>query len=152
MKLSHGKSQINSLELLQYLGDVSLKDSLILLGKDIPTNILIWGILKILLLGVFSYQKNLVIWLWTKPMQVMTNGRFKSVKHRVLADPTKSRLSMIYFGGPPLCEKIAPLPSLMLKGEESFYKEFTWWEYKKAAYASRLADNRLGPFEKSAAD
>ncbi|TKY71973.1 Gibberellin 2-beta-dioxygenase [Spatholobus suberectus] len=85
-------------------------------------------------------------------LQVMTNGRFKSVKHRVLADTTKSRLSMIYFGGPPLSEKIAPLPSLMLKGEESLYKEFTWWEYKKAAYTSRLADNRLGPFEKSASD
>ncbi|KAK7412577.1 hypothetical protein VNO78_04048 [Psophocarpus tetragonolobus] len=85
-------------------------------------------------------------------LQVMTNGRFKSVKHRVLADPTKSRLSMIYFGGAPLSEKIQALPSLMLKGEESLYKEFTWWEYKKAAYASRLADNRLGSFEKSAAD
>ncbi|CAJ1962186.1 unnamed protein product [Sphenostylis stenocarpa] len=85
-------------------------------------------------------------------LQVMTNGRFKSVKHRVLADTTKSRLSMIYFGGPALSEKIAPLPSLMSEGEESLYKEFTWWEYKKAAYASRLADNRLAPFEKSAAD
>ncbi|XP_027335239.1 gibberellin 2-beta-dioxygenase-like [Abrus precatorius] len=83
-------------------------------------------------------------------LQVMTNGRFKSVKHRVLADTSKSRLSMIYFGGPPLSEKIAPLPSLMLKEEESLYKEFTWWEYKKAAYNSRLADNRLGPFEKYA--
>ncbi|XP_014517724.1 gibberellin 2-beta-dioxygenase [Vigna radiata var. radiata] len=85
-------------------------------------------------------------------LQVMTNGRFKSVKHRVLADTTKSRLSMIYFGGPALSEKIAPLPSVMVKGEESLYKEFTWWEYKKAAYTSRLADNRLAPFEKSAAD
>jgi gibberellin 2-oxidase len=84
-----------------------------------------------------------------KLMQVLTNGRFKSVKHRVLADTTKSRLSMIYFGGPPLSEKIVPLPSLMLKKEESLYKEFTWYEYKKAMYNSRLADYRLGPFEKS---
>ncbi|XP_004486022.1 gibberellin 2-beta-dioxygenase-like [Cicer arietinum] len=80
-------------------------------------------------------------------LQVLTNGRFKSVKHRVMADTTKSRLSMIYFGGPPLSEKIVPLPSLMLKKEESLYKEFTWCEYKKAMYNSRLADNRLGPFE-----
>ena len=83
-------------------------------------------------------------------MQVMTNGRLKSVKHRVLADTTKSRLSMIYFGGPPLSEKIAPLPSIMTKEEETLYKEFTWYEYKKAAYKSRLADYRLGLFEKSA--
>ncbi|XP_022981800.1 gibberellin 2-beta-dioxygenase 1-like [Cucurbita maxima] len=83
-------------------------------------------------------------------LQVMTNGRFKSVKHRVLTNRLKSRVSMIYFGGPPLSEKIAPLPSLM-KGEESLYKEFTWFEYKRSAYNSRLADNRLVHFERIAA-
>nr|UXL73231.1 2-oxoglutarate-dependent dioxygenase GA 2-oxidase [Jasminum sambac] len=83
-------------------------------------------------------------------LQVMTNGRFKSVRHRVLANSSKSRLSMIYFGGPPLSEKIAPLPSLT-KGADSLYKEFTWYEYKKSAYKTRLADNRLGLFEKIAA-
>ncbi|KAI3708220.1 hypothetical protein L2E82_37380 [Cichorium intybus] len=81
-------------------------------------------------------------------LQVMTNGRFKSVKHRVVANSSKSRLSMIYFGGPPLSEKIAPLPSLMEREEASLYKEFTWFEYKKSAFNSRLSDNRLGLFEK----
>ena len=83
-------------------------------------------------------------------MQVMTNGRFQSVKHRVLTNSSKSRVSMIYFGGPPLSEKIAPLPSLM-EGEESLYKEFTWFEYKRSLYNSRLADNRLVFFQKVAA-
>ncbi|KAI3755700.1 hypothetical protein L1987_55506 [Smallanthus sonchifolius] len=80
-------------------------------------------------------------------LQVMTNGRFKSVKHRVVANSLKSRLSMIYFGGPPLNEKIAPLPSLMESDEASLYKEFTWFEYKKSAFNSRLSDNRLVVFE-----
>ncbi|XP_022715545.1 gibberellin 2-beta-dioxygenase-like [Durio zibethinus] len=83
-------------------------------------------------------------------LQVMTNGRLRSVRHRVMADSLKSRVSMIYFGGPPLNEKIAPLPSLVEKREESLYKEFTWWEYKTSAYKSRLADYRLGLFEKTA--
>ncbi|KAL8547590.1 hypothetical protein ACS0TY_007061 [Phlomoides rotata] len=83
-------------------------------------------------------------------LQVMTNGRFKSVRHRVVANSLTSRLSMIYFGGPPLSEKIAPLPSLM-DGEDSLYKEFTWFEYKRSVYNSRLDDNRLGLFEKIAA-
>ncbi|OIV92482.1 hypothetical protein TanjilG_02245 [Lupinus angustifolius] len=83
-------------------------------------------------------------------LQVMTNGRFRSVRHRVVANGSKSRLSMIYFVGPPLSEKIAPLPSLM-KGNESLYKEFTWFEYKNSIYGSRLADNRLGHFERIAA-
>ncbi|XP_022720938.1 gibberellin 2-beta-dioxygenase-like isoform X2 [Durio zibethinus] len=83
-------------------------------------------------------------------LQVMTNGRLRSVRHRVLADSLRSRVSMIYFGGPPLSEKIRPLPSLVAEGEESLYKEFTWWEYKTSAYKSRLADYRLGLFEKTA--
>lgn len=82
-------------------------------------------------------------------LQVLTNGRFKSVKHRVLADHAKQRMSMVYFGGPPLSEKISPLPSLLGDGEESLYKEFTWSEYKRSAYKSRLGDHRLGVFEKS---
>ncbi|NP_001292962.1 gibberellin 2-beta-dioxygenase-like [Jatropha curcas] len=81
-------------------------------------------------------------------LQVMTNGRFRSVKHRVLADDMKSRISMIYFGGPPLSEKIAPFPSLLAEGEEGLYEQFTWYEYKSSAYKSRLADYRLGLFEK----
>ncbi|CAL9074718.1 unnamed protein product [Musa acuminata var. zebrina] len=81
-------------------------------------------------------------------LQVLTNGRFRSVRHRVVANGMESRVSMIYFFGPPFAEKIAPLPQLMGEREHSLYKEFTWDEYKKAAYKSRLADNRLGPFEK----
>ncbi|KAE8725832.1 Gibberellin 2-beta-dioxygenase 1 [Hibiscus syriacus] len=80
-------------------------------------------------------------------LQVLSNGRLRSVRHRVLAGSVKSRVSMIYFGGPPMSEKIAPIPSLMAKGEERLYKEFTWWEYKNSASKSRLGDNRLGLFE-----
>lgn len=73
------------------------------------------------------------------------------MRHRVVANSPQSRLSMIYFGGPPLSEKIAPLASLMEGEERSLYKEFTWFEYKKCVYTSRLAHNRLGLFEKIAA-
>ncbi|KAJ4768825.1 Gibberellin 2-beta-dioxygenase [Rhynchospora pubera] len=82
-------------------------------------------------------------------LQVLTNGRFKSVKHRVVAPEHSSRLSMIFFAGPPLSQRITPLPELMQEGEESMYREFTWGEYKKAAYKTRLADYRLGHFEKA---
>nr|UXG53460.1 GA2ox3 [Liriodendron chinense] len=81
-------------------------------------------------------------------LQVMTNGRFRSVKHRVLANSQKSRVSMIYFGAPALRERIRPMPVLMNDGDESLYRDFTWSEYKKSAYKSRLADYRLGLFEK----
>lgn len=86
--------------------------------------------------------------------QVLTNGRFRSVKHRVVAPDAgkQSRLSVIYFGGPAAAQRIAPLPELLKEGEQSIYREFTWGEYKTAAYKSRLADHRLGPFELPAAN
>lgn len=71
------------------------------------------------------------------------------MKHRVLTQSLKSRISMVYFGGPPLSEKITALSSLMDDGEEKLYEEFTWSENKKSAYKTRLGENRLGRFEKS---
>ncbi|KAH0932655.1 hypothetical protein HID58_009772 [Brassica napus] len=76
-------------------------------------------------------------------LQVMTNGRFKSVKHRVLTNTKRSRLSMIYFAGPPLTEKIAPFSCLVPKQEDCLYREFTWSQYKSAAYKTKLGDYRL---------
>ena len=80
-------------------------------------------------------------------VQVLTNGRFKSVNHRVVTNSLRSRVSFIYFAGPPLEQRIVALPELLAEGEESLYKEFTWGEYKKAAYKTRLGDNRLAQFE-----
>ncbi|KAF8716215.1 hypothetical protein HU200_026495 [Digitaria exilis] len=86
-------------------------------------------------------------------MQVLTNGRLRSVKHRVVAPEAgaHSRLSVIYFGGPAPSQRIAPLPEVMREGEQSLYREFTWGEYKRAAYKTRLADHRLSAFELRAA-
>jgi gibberellin 2beta-dioxygenase len=79
--------------------------------------------------------------------QVLTNGRLKSVRHRVVANSVKPRVSMIYFAGPAPAERVAPLPQLMGHGEQGMYRAFTWADYKKAAYRSSLGDNRLAPFE-----
>ncbi|KAG6407210.1 hypothetical protein SASPL_130194 [Salvia splendens] len=84
-------------------------------------------------------------------LQVMTNGRLRSVRHRVVAESVRPRVSMIYFGGAPLTEKITALEGVMEEGEESLYREFTWCEYKDSAYKSRLGDDRLSLFQNSAA-
>ncbi|TVU20608.1 hypothetical protein EJB05_36823, partial [Eragrostis curvula] len=81
-------------------------------------------------------------------LQVLTNGRLKSVRHRVVANSLKPRVSMIYFAGPAPAQTVAPLPQLLARhGEQSLYRAFTWGDYKKAAYLSRLGDNRLVPFQ-----
>ncbi|CAL4894335.1 unnamed protein product [Urochloa decumbens] len=81
-------------------------------------------------------------------LEVLTNGRLKSVRHRVVANSLKPRVSMIYFAGPAPEQRIAPLPELLGHGEQGAYREFTWGDYKKAAYRSRLGDNRLDPFRR----
>ncbi|KAK1277030.1 Gibberellin 2-beta-dioxygenase 2 [Acorus gramineus] len=79
-------------------------------------------------------------------LQALTNGRFISVRHRAMVNPYRSRLSMVYFGAPPLHARIAPLPETVTAQTPSLYRPFTWAEYKKAAYSLRLSHSRLDPF------
>jgi gibberellin 2-oxidase len=83
----------------------------------------------------------------TNTLQVLTNGRFRSVRHRVMVNSVRSRVSVIFFGGPPPRETLAPLPELVGEGGRRRYREFTWREYKASAYRTKLAENRLCHFE-----
>ncbi|RLM93934.1 gibberellin 2-beta-dioxygenase 1-like [Panicum miliaceum] len=80
-------------------------------------------------------------------LQVLTNGRFRSVRHRVVVNSERSRVSMIFFGGPPPGERLAPLPQLLGDGGRSRYREFTWAEFKNSGCRTRLAEDRLSRFE-----
>ncbi|PIN18103.1 Iron/ascorbate family oxidoreductase [Handroanthus impetiginosus] len=80
-------------------------------------------------------------------LQVMTNGRFLSVRHRVVVNSYNSRLSMAYFAAPSLDVKINCLSELATPQKPPLYRSFTWGEYKKATYMRRLGDSRLNLFK-----
>ncbi|KAL2341625.1 hypothetical protein Fmac_009565 [Flemingia macrophylla] len=81
-------------------------------------------------------------------LQVMTNGRFVSVTHRVVTNSCKYRMSVAYFGAPPLDAGIVP-PSVMVTPQRpSLFKTFTWAEYKKVTYSMRLGERRIDLFRK----
>ncbi|KAF7837680.1 gibberellin 2-beta-dioxygenase 2 [Senna tora] len=82
-------------------------------------------------------------------LKVMTNGRFVSVRHRAVTNSHKSRMSMAYFGGPPLNACIVAPPEMVTPERPSLYRPFTWAEYKQAAYSLRLGDNRIHHFRSS---
>ncbi|KAJ6318117.1 hypothetical protein OIU76_013625 [Salix suchowensis] len=79
-------------------------------------------------------------------LQAMTNGRFVSVRHKALTNSSKSRLSMAYFAAPPPDARITVPPEMISPNKPALYKPFTWGEFKKAAFALRLGDSRLGLF------
>ncbi|MFS7962579.1 putative gibberellin 2-beta-dioxygenase [Helianthus anomalus] len=81
-------------------------------------------------------------------LQAMTNGRFVSVRHRAMANTLhdRSRLSLVFFGGPSP-EAIITCPPQLLKQNQPRYRAFTWAEYKSHTYAHRLGETRLDHFK-----
>ncbi|KAK4797239.1 hypothetical protein SAY86_029565 [Trapa natans] len=79
-------------------------------------------------------------------INAMSNGRFLSVRHRVLTNPNKMRMSVAYFAAPPLHARIASPPELVTAQRPALYRPFTWAEYKSTAYSLQLSDTRLNLF------
>lgn len=62
-------------------------------------------------------------------MQIMSNGRYKSVEHRVLANGSSNRISVPIFVNPKPESVIGPLPEVTANGEEPIYRDVVYSDY-----------------------
>lgn len=65
-------------------------------------------------------------------LQVLTNGKFKSVQHRAVVPKTKPRLSIAYFLMPSELVTLVSAPELVDNSHPALYRPFTWTEFLEA--------------------
>ncbi|XVE90466.1 hypothetical protein DITRI_Ditri20bG0080200 [Diplodiscus trichospermus] len=64
-------------------------------------------------------------------LQILSNGRYRSVEHRVVANGSKNRISVPIFVNPRPRDIIGPLPELIESGEKPIYKQVLYSDYVK---------------------
>lgn len=71
-------------------------------------------------------------------MQILSNGRYKSIEHRVVVHPTKERMSMAVFHQPSNDATIGPLPELVKKDGEAMYSSIGYIDFITRYFAAKL--------------
>ncbi|XP_061359191.1 feruloyl CoA ortho-hydroxylase F6H1-3-like [Gastrolobium bilobum] len=64
-------------------------------------------------------------------LQIMSNGRYKSIEHRAAANGSKTRVSVPIFVNPRPSDVIGPLPQVLASGEKATYKNVLYSDYVK---------------------
>ena len=61
----------------------------------------------------------------------MSNGRYKSIEHRVVANGSKNRISVPIFVNPRPGDMIGPFQEVLAGGEKAAYKQVLYSDYVK---------------------
>ncbi|MED6221418.1 hypothetical protein PIB30_054428 [Stylosanthes scabra] len=67
-------------------------------------------------------------------LQIMSNGRYKSIEHQVTTNGSKNRISVPIFVNPRPSDVIGPLPQILASGEKPKYKNVLYSDYVKHFY------------------
>ncbi|KAI3676768.1 hypothetical protein L1987_86381 [Smallanthus sonchifolius] len=67
-------------------------------------------------------------------LQIMSNGRYKSIEHHVVANEHENRISVPIFVNPRPSDVIRPLPQVIERGEKALYKHVLYSDYVKHFY------------------
>lgn len=69
--------------------------------------------------------------------QIMSNDRYKSIEHRVVANAIKNRVSVPIFVNPRADAVFGPLPEVLERGEQPLYKEVMFSDYFKFFFSKK---------------
>lgn len=81
-------------------------------------------------------------------IEVLTNGRYKSVEHRAVADKEKDRLSIVTFYAPNYEIELGPIQELVDENTPCKYKTYRHGEYNKHYVTNKLQGKRTLEFAK----
>ncbi|KAI3523497.1 hypothetical protein L1887_01672 [Cichorium endivia] len=62
-------------------------------------------------------------------LQIMSNGKYKSIEHRVIDNGTSNMISVPIFVNPRPSDVIGPLPEVVGSGENPLYKHVLYSDY-----------------------
>ncbi|XP_026437439.1 codeine O-demethylase-like [Papaver somniferum] len=71
-------------------------------------------------------------------LQIMSNGIYSSVEHRVTVNTTKERLSVATFHCPQLSTEIGPIPGLITPETPALFRRIVYEDYIKKYFSRKL--------------
>ncbi|XP_024544277.1 probable 2-oxoglutarate-dependent dioxygenase At3g111800 [Selaginella moellendorffii] len=71
-------------------------------------------------------------------LEILSNGKYKSIEHRVLVQPDQTRLSIVAFCNPSRDAVIGPLPELIDEQNPPLYKSTLYQEHITNVYTKYL--------------
>ncbi|XP_020526524.1 protein DMR6-LIKE OXYGENASE 2-like isoform X2 [Amborella trichopoda] len=83
-------------------------------------------------------EKNALVVNLADQLQVISNGRFKSVEHRAITNSRTSRISIPTFYGPSLDALIGPANELVSKESPAIYRSYTFEEFFDRFFSQEL--------------
>ncbi|KAK9288190.1 hypothetical protein L1049_016639 [Liquidambar formosana] len=81
-------------------------------------------------------------------IEVLTNGRYKSVEHRAVTHKERDRLSLVTFYAPSYEIELAPLPELVNENNPCKYRRYSHGEYSKHYVTNKLQGKKTLEFAK----
>ncbi|KAK1307247.1 S-norcoclaurine synthase 1 [Acorus calamus] len=72
-------------------------------------------------------------------IEILSNGKYKSINHRGTVNPEKERLSIASFQSPRSDADISPLPELVRDGVEVYYNNMNYGQFLNLYLSGKLA-------------